>query len=136
MSADLEMGWFGPGRWRKDTSDLEWTIFSETLISSLPLMAIHFFGAQYLRKTSKQVAISVNIPRSLSFTATLLRNHQPTYIFKLFITYTNDGSLVSILLSAKCVICPTSLLQLNNKLLFSQEFVIYRRKLTMQARPW
>ena len=49
------MGWFGPGRWRKDTSDSEWHVFSDVLLQGIPWLAVHFVGAQFLRRTGKQV---------------------------------------------------------------------------------
>ena len=50
LSSELDIGWFGPGRLRKDNSDPEWEVFSGVLAQGLPFMAIHFLGGQYLRK--------------------------------------------------------------------------------------
>jgi hypothetical protein len=57
ISNDLKTGWLGPGHWWRDTSDQEWYAFTEILIGGMPLLAVHFIGAQYLRKTNKQVVI-------------------------------------------------------------------------------
>ena len=50
LSSELDIGWFGPGRLRKDNSDPEWEVFSGVLAQGLPFMAIHFLGGQYLKK--------------------------------------------------------------------------------------
>eukprot|EP00096_Caligus_rogercresseyi_P011085 TRINITY_DN4261_c0_g1_i2.p1 TRINITY_DN4261_c0_g1~~TRINITY_DN4261_c0_g1_i2.p1 ORF type:complete len:521 (-),score=57.10 TRINITY_DN4261_c0_g1_i2:452-2014(-) len=48
---DLEPGWIF-GR-LVDTSDSEWTVFSEVLLSSIPWLFIHFLGTQILKKRAQ-----------------------------------------------------------------------------------
>ncbi len=52
---DFEMSWYFETLWRKDVSDHEWMVFSEVILSSLPWLAIHFVGSQWLKKNNKQV---------------------------------------------------------------------------------
>ncbi|XP_040568715.1 protein-cysteine N-palmitoyltransferase Rasp isoform X1 [Lepeophtheirus salmonis] len=81
--SDLEPGWI-LGR-HKDTSDSEWTVFSEVLISSFPWFLLHFLGFQYFKKQAQTSllllftsALSlIFLIKCLSFKATLYILIQP-----------------------------------------------------------
>ncbi|CAB4054669.1 Dynactin subunit 5 [Lepeophtheirus salmonis] len=85
--SDLEPGWI-LGR-HKDTSDSEWTVFSEVLISSFPWFLLHFLGFQYFKKQAQTSllllftsALSlIFLIKCLSFKATLYILIQPMSFF-------------------------------------------------------
>jgi hypothetical protein len=51
---DLDKGWFNDRL--KDTTDVEWSLFSRHAIQSIPWLIIHFIGSQYLKKFNKGVS--------------------------------------------------------------------------------
>ena len=69
LSFELDIGWFGPGRLRKDNSDPEWEVFSGVLAQGLPFMAIHFLGGQYLKKYRSDLV------RFLNYTGQILSDN-------------------------------------------------------------
>ena len=56
---DLEEGWFGNRL--KDTTDMEWAIFSRNALYSIPYLILHFIGSQYLKKFNKGVSCLLSI---------------------------------------------------------------------------
>jgi len=51
---DLDKGWFNDRL--KDTTDVEWSLFSIHAIQSIPWLIIHFIGSQYLKRFNKGVS--------------------------------------------------------------------------------